>query len=59
MSKVKDLKNDIQIIRKAIEIYISTSENTEKKSDIISAMEQQCYLIEDKIMRLNQIVMDL
>lgn len=59
MQKVKDLNEDIKTIRKAIEIYISTSENTQKKPDIISAMEQQCFFIEDKIMRLNQITMDL
>lgn len=59
MNKVKELNEDIKIIRKAIEIYISTSESTEKKALIISAMEQQCFYIEDKIMWLNQITMDL
>jgi hypothetical protein len=59
MNKIKYLKEDIKTIRKAIEIYISTSENTEKRATVISAMEQQCFEIEDKIMRLNQITMDL
>ena len=59
MEKVKHLNEDIKTIRKAIEIYISTSGYTEKKSSVLSAMEQQCFEIEDKIMRLNQITMDL
>jgi len=59
MEKVKNLKEDIKTIRKAIEIYISTSEHTEKRPSVISAMEQQCFEIEDKIMRLNQITMNL
>jgi hypothetical protein len=59
MEKVKHLNDDIKTIRKAIEIYISTSGHTEKKASIISLMEQQCFEIEDKIMRLNQITMDL